>query len=1734
MKRVLLPALVLIMSSWHGYSQCIESIPYTEDFSGTGWQLPVSDPGAGSIPSCWTRTSSSDFYWRPDQGATGTNNTGPGADHTTGFGKYVHAETDFSTNSSTSTGLLSPWIDLSTATSPELRYWRHMFGFQVNNILVQAQSLGGTGWTTLHNIGGQTHTSSTDPWTEGVADLSSFSGDTVRIRFVANRTTNFGQLCHIAIDDILVWESNGCSKPNSFNVQSKTQTSVTLGWSSTNTNGAVIRYLEVGQPMSSAVEVNVGTNNPATINSLLPSTTYLFWVRDSCGVGNLGPWEGPLSTTTVCGTITAPWSEGFEGPEFESPTAFNNPGSIHSCWVRSPSTSSNYMWFPGPPFFASFGSGPSSAHSGSKWVQSDRAGGGSGTSSYIRTPRIDLSGLTSPELRFWYHMYGANIQKLEVDVTTGTGGWTTIRTITGQQQTLAGEAWEEDAVSLSAYANQSVFVRFRAFNNGNVFQAVIAVDDISIDEAPPCPRPNPVTVTNVTDTEVTLTWTSPGTAPWQIEYGAPGFTPGTGAGTLVNATSNPFTVSTLSPQTPYHFYVRDTCGALGVSLWTGPIEVMTNCSPIAAPYTENFDGGTFQAGTFGNQGVFDPCWSASDETGDYYWTPSPPAFINTQSGPTSDNTTGTGGYLFTDGGFAALPNDTALVFSPLIDLSPLTVPELTFYYHMFGPQIHSMKLYVNDGSGWAMLWSKTGEQQFSGSDPWAKAVVDISAYAGSTIQLRFVGKRANILGNDHWMAIDDIDVHEQPACPQPTNLTFIGRTTTSVNLSWNTSSGSSWIIEYGPSNFPLGTGTQVTAGASPHNVTGLDPGTTYDFYVISDCGPDGLSEEEGPLTTNTLCGVTPAPFTENFEASGWKKAGFFPDVGKIEPCWVRSDTVAYIWLIENQEVFPTTSGPKGDHTTGSGKYIYTELRGVTPDNSFLQTPQIDLSPLDTPQLSFWYYMYGSDIDFLKLEVKEGTSAWTTLWTKTGTQQTSNNDAWREAIVDLTAYTNQTIRLRWVGKRTAGFANSEIALDDIRVDEKPQCPAPSDITATPVSETAVELNWTTGGATGWQVEYGPQNFIPGSGTTVFAPNNPFIVTGLNSNTPYDFYVSDSCSVGSYSWADGPATASTYPCSDACLYELILTDQFTNGWIAGGGGVLHYLDVIVAGTTTSYTLPSGNTITHMVPVCDGQSVELRFRNSGFFSNECGIEFKDPTGTTLYTRTPSTINLATGSLFTGTGSCVADCPDPVGLTIQNITANSAVAVWSSISGNSQIAYGSPGFTPTVPNQRNLGTSYSLTALSPNTPYHVYVRDTCLNGTVSQWVGPVSFTTLSCGPVTAGFTSTTNSLKVDLDGTSSSANVTTHTWYFGDGNTGGGAIATHTYSAPGIYDVSLVARNPCGDSDSTSSQVVVCGTPTAGFVINKLGLVINPDASSSIGVGMTYDWNYGDGNTGTGINPGYTYAAPGTFDITLIVTDTCGTKDTIVQSVTVCLAPLPSFSYTVTGFTVQFDAAASVNGTTYLWDFGDGNTGTGVSPSHTYTSNQNYNVSLRLVNSCGDTAAFNQTVALCSDPVASWTYTIISSGGSGMLVQFDATASVGTTFEWTFGDGGTASGTNFPTHVYLTPGLFYQVTLIVGNDCGEKDTSTFKLNQIGLTEWNSDDYRIYPNPTTGSFYVELPESFTEPIEVVILDLSGKVIETIPNVEFDSGEQRLLLESHAPSGSYLIKVRSDVGVLMKRIEIIR
>ena len=159
-----------------------------------------------------------------------------------------------------------------------------------------------------------------------------------------------------------------------------------------------------------------------------------------------------------------------------------------------------------------------------------------------------------------------------------------------------------------------------------------------------------------------------------------------------------------------------------------------------------------------------------------------------------------------------------------------------------------------------------------------------------------------------------------------------------------------------------------------------------------------------------------------------------------------------------------------------------------------------------------------------------------------------------------------------------------------------------------------------------------------------------------------------------------------------------------------------------------------------------------------------------------------------------------------------------------------------------------------------------------------------------TADFSSTCSGLTCQLtDGSADSdGEVAAWSWAFGDGEISTERNPSHGYAAAGTYTVALTVTDDRGATGSTSREISVTAAnspPTAAFSSSCGGLTCAfTDASTdSDGSVSGWHWTFGDGGTSTARNPSRTYAAAGTYQVTLTVTDNGGATHQRTASVSV-----------------------------------------------------------------------------------------------------------------------------------------------------------------------------------------------------------------------------------------------------------
>jgi|GEM_PF-1089515 len=1303
--------------------------------------------------------------------------------------------------------------------------------FNSSNVLAFSFDLSWSGVTTASSGYNVIYgTAGFDPKTAGTTQaMASTSGTISGLSPGTNYDAYVFSSCGGSFSDttgpISVTTALTCQTPTSLGIANLAATSVDLSWTAGGTETIWdVEYGVSGFTQGTGTMVTGTTTNPHSLTGLSANTSYDYYVRADCGGANgTSPYAGPFTFTTPCVAFTAPYTESFDAT------------STPSCWSLS-ATSGGPWTFGGPGFFwntsgCSPGPSDNTGNSGS-FAAMDHSSTDVGV--IMEMNDVDVSSLTTPYLEFYFWMCGTGYSPLNILHVESYDGaaWNTVVTL--QQGTSGWESFGYD-LSTHTYGANLARIRFRTESggSGSDFYGDIAIDDVSIMEAPSCLSPSNLGAANILATSADLSWTAGGTeTQWDIEYGASGFTQG--AGTTVSAvTSNPYNLSGLSSSTSYDFYVRADCGgANGTSSWAGPFTFTT----------------AFQC-------------PAGAVCGTY-----------------------TSGDIQTDASFTALPGTSSCAGSMV-----LTIPA--------GDWIDSVDVYYDmtaQGGAWRseqrswMYSPSTGQGESAitsgpalnsaGSHSYSRTSLSFANTATGNVTFEIHGGRTwptNSGCNTTYNKIDDgtwlvVAYHSlAPSCTPPNSLTATNITSSSADLGWTaTGTETQWDIEYGAQGFTQGAGTTVSAvTTNPYSLTGLSSNTSYDYYVRADCG-GSTSLWTGPFSFTTPCAPFTAPYSQNFDGT---------TAPAIDPCWTVINTVTSARL-------QTDATPLGTSANSAPNAVeFYNFTGTVPSSQILVSPM--LSDFDnTKRIKFYVYDYSNTSDFIVGTMTDPSNAATFSPFDTITEADMDDDAWEQFTVSFASYTGSDKYVAFAHGMNTTF--DYIHFDDFEYEDIPSCPDPTQLSASNTTSTSVDLAWTENGtATNWQVSYGGSGTSASAGTKVLSTTNPYTLSGLSASTSYDAYVRAVCAPGDTSPWLGPVSFTT-ACNPPNPVSLPYIQGFEtlNGSLTGDGmidcsttaninfftadqtagrarwGTSAFATITGSGAITLDRNPSGgfvrnyiqftldmssytantdleltfNYVDHGDENQNGDSVYIRGASTDswvpiYFLNPQSLSGNQSVGPldidALLAAASQTVSSSFQIRFgqednfpTGSDGITFDdivvrltpnCPDPSGQMASNITQSGADLDWTA--GGTETAwdveYGTKGFTATgTPTATGIAKPYSVSGLTGATAYEYYVRANCggTDGT-SNWVGPYEFTTL---PDTAqGVTCASGFLSVifseDFENNSAgwtgSINSGNASWEIPDGATssntgansgfGGGNYMNYEASSTGNNNGSIVS---------------------------------------------------------------------------------------------------------------------------------------------------------------------------------------------------------------------------------------------------------------------------------------------------------------------------------------------------------
>lgn len=1224
----------------------------------------------------------------------------------------------------------------------------------------------------------------------GFAFITGLTPDTCYDFYVQNDCTN--GFTSIWSAEYEACTTISCFEPSALTASAISSDSMTIDW--TAGQGETeweLEYAPTGTittPFDTTPQgtlINVMTTPSQQLTALADATTYDVYVRAVCD-RSLSDFSAPvqISPTTLCLPLPAPFNESFD------------TAALPNCWSSS---ADDGAWAYGGPTNTAVCTNAASdfnANGGSfAWVDLS----GTDNNVLLSSPLIDVSGLTVPFLTFQQWMCTSGYtpgNELYVEANDGTGTFVQVALVN-----TGSDAWTEYGFSLAPYvsANNTVQFRFRVESGGSTsaFNGDIAIDDISVAEAPACIDPSNLTATNITPTSADLGFQENNVPPatnWTLEYAEAGVitAPGTAQGTEVLMSANPHPATGLSPNTIYEFYVKTICSATEESDYTGPFTFRTDCAPETVTFTTDYESDALTS--------LSPCESGLIIGGGASTVVEVEDLVSNSGSQHIEMNSG-----------SPLPTEMYYISPEFSDLS--NDKRVRFF------------AYDRDTGGIevGVMTDPTDETTFTSVETFTDADLADDTYQLVTVNFTsitltggYIAIKFNPAGTFDAMFIDDFIYETIPSCPEPLNFVSNGNDDVSIDLSWDLGgSESEWIVEYATPDFATGTVQQVTGVTNNTNyiLGGLTSNTPYEARVVAVCAPGDISPASFPVVFRTNPqGPQGVNCPSNNAAFAWEEDfdngfnGWTGDAGTANGEWDFTGGDAF-----NGGTGSTGTGPFAP--AQGTNYIFFETSGTNVGPRSIVSPAIDLTnATDEAELSFFFHSIGGDLTTFEVGVgTDPAGPFTNVFTFVGPLQSDQNDPYAliGAALPPSVLGSATVHIQITGTEEVGnelgFVG-DVAVDFMRIETCGSfCSNPDMLAVANVTTTSADLSFNdTGGTPTGNYEYVIQT--PGTGVPTAAgiasTSTTVPLTTLTPATLYEIYVRNVCggTAGFSDWV-GPFTFATG--CDVFTVPFLETFDVGSGsetcWTVldeNGDGDEWRLDNTLnafsgesAAINTDFNGGANDDylISPAITLTGNERLRYQYRvRSSFEPDDFEVLLSTTTpdvagltnvilpqatySNTTYVEETIDLSAFTGDVYIawrvpatpgqdGWEIYVDDvivetipaCLNVTDVDADQITSSGANLFWTENDGATDWEFeydvtgfvqgsGANGITSTNDNMVN-----GISGLTSDTSYDVYVRSVCSSVTgFSNWVGPFTFTT-RCDALTAVYTNDYESDPLD-----------------------------------------------------------------------------------------------------------------------------------------------------------------------------------------------------------------------------------------------------------------------------------------------------------------------------------------------------------------------------------------------------
>ena len=563
-------------------------------------------------------------------------------------------------------------------------------------------------------------------------------------------------------------------------------------------------------------------------------------------------------------------------------------------------------------------------------------------------------------------------------------------------------------------------------------------------EAPACPKPTNLTVSNLTSNSATVNWESDGNwfhyqyresgeEEW-IEHGGNG---GTGS-TFASLTE------VLEPNTTYEFRVQNICNLdpLEESAYA-TTQFTTPCGTITTfPWIENFNSLT--AG-------IPSCWDNSEGT------------TTTESYKWNYYASGHEGAGLRFESYYNSSDLTNFLKTPILSLPADQEMQLTFWY--MNPAGGDFSVYISTDGG--TTYSTALATGLTGVTSWTEhPAIDLSDYSGQEVVIVFKGT-SNCGYGDAYIYLDDVTVKKIPTCLPPTGLT-VSFTETGYRFSWDAESGYEfYYTDAAVVNTPVWSASYTTDNYIDYLNHQLGYNEDWTFYLRKKCSEDDYSEPVS-ITFHTKCATTTAlGYTENFDGYTVSYASS-PSTRILPDCWNAINTSTSNIYSVYPFIQYYDNALSGHNCLHLLSYYYVGASSYDPQPQYAILPVMD--NLGGVQVTLQAKGY-NDASTFKLGTMTNPNDVSTF---TAIYEQELTTSYQRFVYNIPANTTDKYLVFMIDAANWGRPYNGVYIDDIAI---PTCSEPTGLEIVDLTAHSVTIAWDAEGGDMFQEDFNTSSFNP---------------------------------------------------------------------------------------------------------------------------------------------------------------------------------------------------------------------------------------------------------------------------------------------------------------------------------------------------------------------------------------------------------------------------------------------------------------------------------------------------------------------------------------------------------------------------------------------------------------------------------------------------------------------------------